>query len=232
MSEDGVTDSRRWATFDCYGTLVDWNTGIRDALARLFPREDPDELLAAYHRIEPRIQEDSSASYREVMAQVLGQVVEEFELVLPAEEQWALSESLPSWPVFSEVTGVLQELRTRGWQLAILSNTDPELLAASIEAIGVPVDLRITAAEAGSYKPAHGHWERFFERSGADPSRHVHVGASVVHDIAPAKGELGLTTVWINRLGEVTNLPRDAELLDLEGLAETLDLLVPAEPEV
>ncbi len=91
----------------------------------------------------------------------------------------------------------------------------------------MPVDLQITAAEAGSYKPAPGHWDRFFEQSGADRARHVHVGASLFHDIVPA-GEMGLRTVWINRLGEATNLPRDAELTDLTELPETLDGLVPA----
>jgi 2-haloacid dehalogenase len=231
LSDDQPTVSERWATFDCYGTLIDWETGIHDALARLFPGSDPDALRAAYHRIEPRLQEGSSASYREVMARALGHVVEEFELDLPAEEQWALSESLPSWPVFSEVPDALRELRSRGWRLAILSNTDPELLAASVDVIGVEFDLLITAAEAGSYKPAPGHWERFFELSGAHRDRHVHVAASVFHDIAPATGELGLTAVWINRLGDVTNLPRAAELLDLERLPDTVDALVPAEPD-
>jgi FMN phosphatase YigB (HAD superfamily) len=108
-----------------------------------------------------------------------------------------------------------------------LSNTDPDLLDASLEAIGVPVDLCITAAEAGSYKPAPGHWERFFERSGAERERHAHVAASLFHDIAPSR-ELGLTAVWINRLGETSDLPRTAELGDLAGLPETLEELVPA----
>jgi 2-haloacid dehalogenase len=125
------------------------------------------------------------------------------------------------------VPGALRELRERGWRLAILSNTDPDLLAASVDAIGVPVDLRITAAEAGSYKPAPGHWERFFERTAADRARHVHVAASLFHDIAPCR-ELGLTAVWINRLGEASELPRAAELPDLARLPDTLDGLVSA----
>jgi 2-haloacid dehalogenase len=95
----------------------------------------------------------------------------------------------------------------------------------------VPVDLRVTAAEAGSYKPAHSHWRYFFERTGADHDRHVHVAASLTHDIAPC-AELGLTAVWINRAGDVTNrsarladLPRAAELPDLAALPDTLDRL-------
>jgi 2-haloacid dehalogenase len=125
------------------------------------------------------------------------------------------------------VPGALAELRERGWRLAILSNTDPDLLDASLESIGVPVDLRVTAAEAGSYNPARGHGERFSELSGADPERHVHVAASLFHDIAPCR-ELGLTAVWINRLAETSDLPRAAELTDLADLPSTLDRLVPA----
>jgi 2-haloacid dehalogenase len=131
------------------------------------------------------------------------------------------------WPPFSEVPASLTELRLRGWKIGILSNTDPELLDASFEVLGVPTDVRITAAEAGSYKPAPGHWERFFEQTDADRKRHVHVAASLFHDIAPAN-ELGLRAVWINRMHETSDLPRAAELPDLSKLPETLDELVTA----
>ena len=118
--------------------------------------------------------------------------------------------------------GALAQLRERGWRLAILSNTDPDLLAASVAAIGVPFDALITASEAGSYKPAPGHWERFFADTGAAPEHHVHVAASLFHDVEPA-ARMGLETVWINRLGESSSLPRAAELPDLGGLPEVLD---------
>src|SRR5206468_9760961 len=123
------------------------------------------------------------------------------------------------------VPAALRRLRVQGWKLAILSNTDPDLLAASLLQIGVPVDVQITAAEAGSYKPAHGHWERFFEATHAARERHVHVGASPYHDLAPA-AELGLTAVWINRLGEESGVLRAAELPDLSGLPAVLERLV------
>jgi 2-haloacid dehalogenase len=148
-------------------------------------------------------------------------------LELADEERQALGDSLPTWPPFDEVPSSLAELRSRGWRIGILSNTDPEFLDASLEAIGVPVDVRITAAEAGSYKPAHGHWLRFFEQTGAERERHAHVAASLFHDIAPAN-ELGLRAVWINRLRETSDLPRVAELGDLSKLPETLDDLVSA----
>ncbi len=212
----------RWASFDCYGTLIDWNGGIRGTLAALWPDADAAALLERYHEIEPRVQLDSALPYREVLRQALVLLAESEGLELRADEEYALAESLPSWPPFPEVPGELEELRRRGIRLAILSNTDPDLLAASLARIGVPLDATITAADAGSYKPAHGHWLRLFERDDVDRSRHVHVAASPFHDIAPAAA-LGIPAVWINRLGEESDLPRAAELPDLRGLADTLD---------
>src|SRR5919108_2672258 len=159
--------SERWATFDCYGTLVDWNDGIRSTLARLWPDADADSLLERYHEIEPRVQIAGALPYRDVLAQALDLLAESEGLPLAPGAETALADSLPTWPVFPEVPGALDELRSRGWSLAVLSNTDPDLLAASLEAIGVPTDLTVTAAEAGSYKPAPGHWERFFAATGA-----------------------------------------------------------------
>jgi 2-haloacid dehalogenase len=217
----------RWASFDCYGTLIDWMEGIRATLSELWPEHDADLLLATYHEIEPEVQHGRSVTYRQVLAESLERVAHREGLELRDDDRQVLAGSLPSWPAFPEVPAALAELRARGWRLAILSNTDPDLLDASLEVIGVPVDLRITASEAGSYKPAHGHWDRFFERSGAERERHVHVAASLFHDIAPA-AELGLRAVWINRLHEASDLPRAAELTDLTKLPDVLDDLVEA----
>ena len=219
--------SERWASFDCYGTLIDWNGGIAAALRRLWPGEDQGRLLERYHEIEPRVQIGSAAPYRDVLRDALVLLAAHEALPLVAGEESALADSLPLWPPFPEVPGALAKLRARGWRLAILSNTDPDLLDASLLAIGVPVDLRVTAAEAGSYKPAYGHWERLFAKPGVERERHVHVAASLLHDIAPA-AELGLTAVWINRLGETSDLLRAADLADLSRLPDTLDALVPA----
>jgi 2-haloacid dehalogenase len=216
----------RWATFDCYGTLIDWNGGISSTLAELWPDEDADRLLERYHEVEPRVQQGSAMPYREVLAQALRLVADEEGLSLTADAEGALADSLPSWEPFPEVAASLADLRHRGFRLAILSNTDPELLAASLESIGVPFDETVTAADAGSYKPAHGHWQRFFERSGATSELHAHVGASPFHDLEPA-AELGLRAVWINRLGEESDVPRAAELPDMARLSAILDELVP-----
>jgi 2-haloacid dehalogenase len=216
----------RWATFDCYGTLIDWNRGIGDALAALWPDDDREALLERYHEIEPRVQLQGALPYREVMRQALVLLAGDEELPLAAEDEYFLADSLPSWRPFPEVPGALAELRGRGFELAILSNTDPEFLDASLERIGVTVDARVTAAEAGSYKPAAGHWDYFFEHNDAERERHVHVAASLYHDIEPA-AQLGLKAVWINRLHESSDIPREAELKDLARLPDVLDDLVP-----
>lgn len=217
----------RWATFDCYGTLIDWNRGIGDALALLWPDADREALLSRYHEIEPRVQLDSALPYREVLRQALILLAGDEDRLLGEADEYALADSLPSWRPFPEVPGALAELRGRGFKLAILSNTDPDLLDASLERIGVSVDGRVTAAETGSYKPAPGHWERFFALYDADREQHVHVGASLYHDIEPAS-RLDLKAVWVNRLDERSDLPCAAELKDLARLPEVLDELVPA----
>jgi 2-haloacid dehalogenase len=215
----------RWATFDCYGTLIDWEGGIRGVFQRLWPEADEQRLLRRHHAVEPLVQEGRALPYREVGARTLRAIAAIEGLALGSADEYALADSLPRWPVFAEVPRALDQLHQSGWRLAILSNTDPDLLAASVEQIGVPVELRITAAEAGSYKPAHGHWRRFFDTTRVEKRNHVHVAASLYHDIAPCN-ELGLTAVWINRLAEKSPLPRAAELSDLSALPETLDRLI------
>ena len=218
----------RWATFDCYGTLVDWNGGIRAELEKLFGVERADELLARFHEIEPEIQAGSpGASYREVLTIALERLSAETGLTLPEGETSALAHSLPTWPVFDDVRPGLTEARTRGWRLGILSNTDRDLIDASMEAIGVPFDAAIVAGEIGSYKPALRHWEVFRERTGVDASSHVHVAQSLFHDIAPAT-ELGIPSIWINRLGEPEDPRPNVTLGGVAVLADALDALVPA----
>jgi 2-haloacid dehalogenase len=222
----GPVDRARWATFDCYGTLVDWNQGIQADLGRLFGADHGQRLLRCYHEHEPRIQrEHPQARYRDVMATVLAELAREAGRELAAGDRDALGRSLPRWPVFPEVPRELEQARRRGWQLVILSNSDRDLIDASIEAIGVPFSGAIVASEVGSYKPALAHWRAFYEVSQADPERHVHVAQSHFHDVAPAH-ELGIRSVWINRLGERAEPAATRELPDLRGLADVLDELV------
>jgi 2-haloacid dehalogenase len=194
----------RWATFDCYGTLVDWNAGIRSVVG--------DELLARYHEVEPKVEaEQPSLSYRDVMRETLRR--------LEVADVDALGQSLPGWPVFPEAPRALEAARERGWKLAILSNTDRDFIEASMTSIGVPFELAIVASEVGSYKPALGHWRAFEGKVGRLPD--VHVGASHFHDVVPAS-QLGIPTVWINRLAEHGDPAPTREFHDLTLLPETL----------
>src|SRR3954465_3579175 len=208
----------RWATFDCYGTLIDWNGGVGRELQRLFGAAHVAELLHRYHEIEPELQrEQPTATYREILTQVLPRLGPG-----PPEEEDALARSLPSWKAFPEVPAALDDAKARGWKLAILSNTDRDFIEASIANIGVGFELAIVAPEVGPYKPDPGHWRAFREQ--VTPDVHVHVGASLFHDVATAI-ELGLPTVWINRLGEEAEPQPDVELHTLTGLGEALDEL-------
>src|SRR5689334_4366404 len=131
--------TQRWATFDCYGTLVDWNAGIGGQLGRLFGADRRDALLARYHAIEPRIQaERPGARYRDVMAAALAEIAAEVGADLPEDERDALGRSLPEWPVFGEVPASLREAHGRGWRLVALTNSDRDFIDASMRAIGVP----------------------------------------------------------------------------------------------
>jgi FMN phosphatase YigB (HAD superfamily) len=120
------------------------------------------------------------------------------------------------------VPAALKGARGRGWKLAILSNTDRDYVEASLAQLGVPFELSIVASEIGSYKPALGHWHAFDEQVGRPPD--AHVAASLFHDIGPAN-ELGLSSIWINRLGEQPGPRPTRELATLDGLGETLDEL-------
>ena len=218
--------NERWATFDCYGTLVDWNGGIRAELEKLFGMEHADRLFARFHELEPEIQAARpGASYREVLTTALERLAEDEGLALPEGETSALARSLPSWPVFEDVPPALAEARDRGWKLAILSNTDRDLIDASMLAIGIAFQRVVVASEIGSYKPAKRHWEVFREQIGSDDPNHVHVAQSLYHDIAPAS-ELGIPTVWVNRLGEPDDERPHRTLSSLARLADTLDDLV------
>ena len=187
-------------------------------LAEVFGKERVDEQLERYHAMEPALEADGTRTYRAVMTEAMRELG-------AGERAEELAASLPDWRPFPEVRDALAEARARGWKLAILSNTDRDLIEVSMRRIGVPFELAIVASEIGSYKPGHAHWLHFFDETNAPRDLHVHVAQSHLHDIVPAT-ELGLRTVWINRRAQAGEPQPTRELRDLAGLAETLDELV------
>jgi 2-haloacid dehalogenase len=176
------------------------------------------------------VQAEQYRTYAEVLSLTLERLAEEVGYGIPEGESGVLPHSLPDWPPFPEAPAALAELRERGWHLGILSNIDRALIVESEKQLGVPFDLIVTADDVGAYKPEHAHFERFFELASADKERHVHVGASLFHDVAPAN-ELGLHSVWISRGGadaeaHGADATPDRELPDLSGLPDVLDDLV------
>lgn len=212
-----------WVTFDCYGTLIDWESGVADALAPFLPQPvDRPALAAHYITIEASVEREAYRPYRDVLAEASGRLMAELGHPLPPARARVLPDSLPRWRPFPEVREALQALRKGGRRLAILSNVDRDLIATSIPQIGVEPDLLITAEDCRSYKPAPGHWTFFQAQSGAVSARTVHVGASLHHDMVIA-GKLGYRTVFINRHGEaVAGAAPTRVLRDLRALPETI----------
>ncbi|MDE3101281.1 MAG: HAD hydrolase-like protein [Chloroflexota bacterium] len=218
--------SVEWITFDCYGTLIDWEGGITDALLPLLPPvTDRVALAVRYIEVEAEVEQGRHLPYREVLDLASRRLLEESGRPLAPERPSPLPASLPSWRPFPEVPGALAELRRRGYRYAILSNVDNDLLAASIRAMGIEPDLTVTAEDARSYKPAPGHWHRFAERTGAGPRNTLHVAASLYHDIRPTTA-MGYPNVWIARRPEpLAGATPTRTLPDLARLPDTVDEL-------
>jgi 2-haloacid dehalogenase len=191
-------------TFDCYGTLIDWETGLLAAMRRVL---DPlgatapdDELLERYARHEAAIEAGPYVRYRDVLANGLAGVATELGVTPSAEDLAAFGGSVGAWPAFPDTADALARLQTR-FRLVIVTNCDNDLFAASNPRLGVAFDAVITAEQAGSYKPSHRNFELAFERVGrlnVPRERILHVAQSLFHDHVPAKA-LGLHTVWVNR---------------------------------
>lgn len=214
-------------TFDCYGTLIDWELGMKDSLQSLLDRKtlslDVNGLLKRYGEIELEVEQESYRKYREVLSISVKRAFEERQIALRPNEERIFVDTLPLWPPFAETTEVLRKLKEKGYKLGILSNIDDDLIKPSIELMGVEFDGVITAEQVKSYKPSYAHWERMLELFKMPKGKVLHVGASYVHDIAPAD-ELGFTTVWINRKGQQPKGPAnpDYEFKTLNPLTEIL----------
>ena len=190
-------------TFDCYGTLIDWESGILDALAPL-RREagsevGDEELLERFAAVEARFQTGEFKRYRAVLCDVGREMARFLGVSLRPGDGGFLADSIADWKPFPDTVSALAKLKAQ-FQLAIVSNIDDDLFALTAKRLQVPFDYVVTAEQVGSYKPAHGNFLRAIERIGLPRGQILHVAQSLYHDIKPAD-ELGLSTVWVNRRG-------------------------------
>lgn len=189
-------------TFDCYGTLIDWERGIADAfaaeLAASGTRLDVGTLLATYLEVEPVVEGEAFRSYRDVLTETARRIAARLGWKLPEARAGFLAESLPVWPPFADTNPALERLTMAGHRLGILSNVDDDLLAATRRHLAVSFELVVTAQQVRSYKPAHGHFLTARQRVGGE--RWLHAAQSYFHDITPARA-LGIPFAWINRRG-------------------------------
>ena len=205
-----MTDFDRFEamSFDCYGTLIDWETGIANALRPWASRNglglDDEALIAAHGRYETHVQDEMpGALYPTVLGETLRRVGAELGAPVTDDDAAAYGESVKDWPAFPDTAAALSRLATR-FKLIILSNIDRASFASSQPRLGVNFDAIITAEDVGTYKPQLGHFERLFtelDRLGVARDRLVHVAESLFHDHQPAAA-LGLSSVWIHRRHE------------------------------
>lgn len=213
-------------TFDCYGTLVDWEEGISSAFAALASSQgraiDRQRVLGLHAQIESRVQAEEFRNYRDVLDLTAAGIAAELDLELPVERQHFLSDSLPSWKPFPETSPALVRLRDAGYRLGILSNVDDDLLAGTLEHLPVRFDLLVTAEQIGSYKPATGHFRESRRRIGEEASW-LHVAQSFYHDVIPACA-LEIPVVWVNRKDEahLSSARPEAVFADLKSFVDAL----------
>ncbi|MEA2570005.1 MAG: putative hydrolase of the superfamily [Acidobacteriota bacterium] len=205
-------------TFDCYGTLIDWESGIANAFIEAGAPHDRDTILRAYANAERAIESDTYRSYRDVLTEAALRVAETLGWALTKERARFLADSLPSWKPFLDTNPSLERLSAAGVGLGILSNTDGDLLMETQRHFPVEFDFVITADQVYSYKPRHPHF--LATRNRIAQSSWLHAAESNFHDIVPTN-TLGIPNAWINRKHE-SQLPGGAptyEFYDLTGLA-------------
>ena len=220
-------------TFDCYGTLIDWETGILDALGAMFKRHgapaDEARILDLYAELEAEEEEGPYKSYREVLRNVTAGIASRSGITPAERDLDALSDSIGRWPPFPDTLEALAWLKSR-YELAVISNVDDDLFAATNRTLGSPFHDVITAQQVGSYKPSLRNFRFALERLGATTSEVLHVAQSLHHDHVPAKA-LGFTTVWVNRpsrrrnagLARPVEIQPDLEVPSLAGLIDVID---------
>jgi 2-haloacid dehalogenase len=214
--------AEKWVTFDCFGTLIDWQAGFRRVLAAV-AGDQVDELVDAYHKAEADTQtEDKTRSYKVVLTTTLRKAADSIDLPLTEAQAEALVTEWGSHPIFPDTLPALRELHEDGWKVAVLTNCDSDLFARTLPTFDGQVDMVITSAEVSDYKPGLGHFNEFERRTGIDRDRWVHAAVSWWHDMRPAK-VLGIRGVWVDR----ENTGQDdsictAHIHDMASLPSTL----------
>ena len=212
-------------TFDCYGTLIDWEEGISSAILAAARREgkilDRESVLRAYAEIEPQVEGETFRPYRATLAETASRVAARFGWSLPAERAAFLAESLPSWNPFPDTNPALDRLTKSGYRLGILSNTDDDLLARTLESLEAPFSLILTAQQLRSYKPGYRHFEA--ARAQLGEARWLHAAQSYFHDVVPAHA-LCIPVAWINRKHELPSGTARPDL-EFESLSQLADVL-------
>jgi 2-haloacid dehalogenase len=222
-------------SFDCYGTLIDWERGIITALTPVCEARgvavDSSRALELFGELESHIESGDYVEYRVVLQRVLDGLGQHLGFAPSPSERETFGNSVRDWPPFADSSQSLKALHTK-YKLAIISNVDDDLFAHSARRLDVTFDWIVTAQQVRAYKPSLRNFERAFERIGVPRARQLHVAQSLFHDIAPAKS-LGLSTVWVNRRagkdGHGATPPAsakpDLEIPDLASLARHAKVL-------
>jgi 2-haloacid dehalogenase len=213
----------KWLTFDCYGTVADWNSCMGGALEGV-AGADASRLLTAYHQAELELEADPGwRPYREILSAGLARAAEREQVTLPPGGAETFARAWPDMQVFPDTGPALTALRERGWRLAFLTNCDEDLFAGTRARLPVPFDLWVTAEEVHGYKPDLGHFRRFAETTGVTRTNWIHVANSWVLDMLPA-ARMGLRSVWLDR--DLTGHPAklaDRRITSMRRLPEAVD---------
>lgn len=219
-----------WVTFDCYGTLVDWRTGLTRALVEVLgpmPPIDADRIFDEYGPRERTLEAGPYRSYREVMAEALQQASRTVGHELSKGAAQSVVETIPHWPLFPDAGPTLEALHQGGRRVAILSNVDRDLLDRTLASHRLAVDVSISADEVRAYKPSLAHWVRFLKVTGASPGETWHVSGGYEYDIPPA-AQLGFRTVYLHReKGDVLARKAAHQVRDLAALVPMISPAVP-----
>ncbi len=219
--------NKKYITFDCYGTLIDWEGGIRNAVKKLIDKHgfnlNLDTISDKYIKVELEVEAEQYRKYHKVLQLASKRLLKGEGFDISDEDALEFADSIFSWQPFPETHDILASLKAKGYKLVILSNIDNAIINKSVELIGIDFDGVVTAEEVGSYKPAYGHWGEMLKRFNAKKEEVLHVAASYVHDIIPAK-EQGFDAIWINRNDEqpTREIRPDMEFRDLKPLSEVL----------